>query len=404
LFVTCRSCITEFLDCSCTRSCGYQLVYKQLPSSVTRLSSANILVNNQQDVTMMCNGGTYVEHINRSEIQYVVTVGCYCSLHVGPYFFLNEGLYCENGTLQNETIGVNIWFLLNVPYLSSIFSDHYMFHLDASYLFNRSVPVQLPKLAVNSKTVDELLIGDGSLQFSLEAAINQSLRSQSVYSSLSDYIFDQIVKMKGIGDNAVNWLSWRDWLLFIAVVVLVVNVFWTLLLHFRIRALYIMLPAVPTALPRVSAVLPTPPPQFIFYLPTAPVKNQTAHTSYTEILRIFQFYAPIELILVAAMVIAVMIWLGLFVFRRVKCENYRTFLFVEIGNNKTSVLVSVAKLRHPPNFYQFNVFCDKILLQLRHYFLFGEFAYTGVFISHTLLGQRVSLENVVRFGVSSCTS
>ena len=40
-------------------------------------------------------------------------------------------------------------------------------------------------------------------------------------------------------------------------------------------------------------------------------------------------------------------------------------------------------------------FCDKVLLQLRSYFFFGKFAFTGVLISHTLLGQRVSLENVI---------
>lgn len=119
-------------------------------------------------------------------------------------------------------------------------------------------------------------------------------------------------------------------------------------------------------------------------------------TSYTESLRIFQYYAPIEHILVAALVIVVMIWFGLFVFRKMKRQNYRTFLSVKVGNKKTSVIVSAAKLRYPPNFYQFNVFCDKILLQLRHYFVFGEFAYTGVFISHSLLGQRVSLKNVVK--------
>lgn len=104
---------------------------------------------------------------------------------------------------------------LNVPYLSSIFANHWMFRLDAGYLFNQSVAVRLPRLSVNSKKVQNLLVGDGTLQFSLEAAVNESLKSESVYNSLSDYIFDQLVKMKGIGQGAVNWLSCRDWLLFV---------------------------------------------------------------------------------------------------------------------------------------------------------------------------------------------
>ena len=90
-----------------------------------------------------------------------------------------------------------------------------MFRLDAGYLFNQSVAVRLPRLSVNSKKVQNLLVGDGTLQFSLEAAVNESLKSESVYNSLSDYIFDQLVKMKGIGQGAVNWLSCRDWLLFV---------------------------------------------------------------------------------------------------------------------------------------------------------------------------------------------
>ena len=66
-----------------------------------------------------------------------------------------------------------------------------------NHLFNYSVPVRLPALSVNSKQVQNILVGDGSLQFSLEAAVNQSLRSESVYNGLSDYIFDKMVEMKG---------------------------------------------------------------------------------------------------------------------------------------------------------------------------------------------------------------
>jgi len=314
-----RTCASALLDANLAdikKLCGYQLIYKTLPPSVTRLSTTNVLVNNQQDIVMKCNGGAYTEHINRSEIQFVISIDCYCSLHIGPYLFLNEELRCENGT-RNETTGINIWFLLNIPYLSSIFSDHWMFHLNPNHLFNYSVPVRLPALSVNSKKVQGLLVGDGSLQFSLEATVNQSLRSESVYNGLSYYIFDKMVEMKGSSEGGVNFLSWRDWLLFIVALVLVVNVFWTLIIHFKMRALYIMLPAVPAA-----ASVFTPPPQFVFYLPTMPVNNQTTPTTYTEILRIFQLYAPTEVILVAALIVVVSILLGLVVFKRLKRPSW----------------------------------------------------------------------------------
>ena len=133
-----RTCASALLDANLTdikKLCGYRLIYKTLLSSVTRLSTTHVLVNNQQDIVMKCNGGAYTEHINKSEIQFVVTIDCYCSLHIGPYLFINEELRCENKT-RNETTGVNIWFLLNIPYLSSIFSDHWMFHLNPNHLFN----------------------------------------------------------------------------------------------------------------------------------------------------------------------------------------------------------------------------------------------------------------------------
>jgi len=54
-----KTCASALLDANLAdikKLCNYQLVYKALPSSVTRLSTANILVNSQQEVTMMCNG------------------------------------------------------------------------------------------------------------------------------------------------------------------------------------------------------------------------------------------------------------------------------------------------------------------------------------------------------------
>ena len=59
---------------------------------------------------MKCNDGAFTEH--RTEIQFIVSAGCYCTLHVGPYLFLNEVLRCENGTLSNKTYNMYLWFLL----------------------------------------------------------------------------------------------------------------------------------------------------------------------------------------------------------------------------------------------------------------------------------------------------
>jgi len=168
---------------------------------------------------------------------------------------------------------------------------------------------------------------------------------------------NKMVEMKGSSEGGVNFLSWRDWLLFIVALVLVVNVFWTLVIHFKMRALYIMLPAVPAALPRVAAAsVFTPPPQFVFYLPIMPVSNQTTSTTYAEILCIFQLYSPTEVILVAALIVVVSTLLGLVVFNRLKCPSWRTGLVLEVGNNITSVKISICQLPHPANFYHFNVF------------------------------------------------
>ena len=100
-----RTCASALLDANLAdikKLCGYKLIYKTLPPSVTRLSTTNVLVNNQQDIVMKCNGGAYTEHINRSEFSSLSLLTAIAVCTLAHIFFLmrNYVVKMEHGMRQ----------------------------------------------------------------------------------------------------------------------------------------------------------------------------------------------------------------------------------------------------------------------------------------------------------------
>jgi len=383
-----KTCATSLLTAELNdikKLCGYRVVYKLLPSSAIRLSTDRILVSNEKRVMLRCNALNFAERLNKTEIQYIVHINCFCSLEVGSFVFINEALNCENSTDANGTNAVTVWFMLNIPYLSVLFPNHWVVNIDPDLLLNQSVIVEIPDLLVNSKRVKNLMIGDGNLNFDLEQVLNHTLKSESVYNSMSDYLFDMVARSKNIGEG-LNVFSWLTWMQFIIGFVLIVNLIWTIIIHFRVRAICILLPAIP----RAAAY-----PKLIYYLPTEPSQNaQDDSVDYKEILRVLKIYVPVELILLSLMILVAVtlaIWV---VVKRVNRGRFMTSLYLEVGNNNTSVYLLVGHLKHTPSYYRINIFLDKVLLQLKDFYLFGELRWTGLVVTHTLLETRISLDYV----------
>jgi len=292
---TCASALIEANLQDIKKFCGYEVVCKELPPSSIRLSTDKILVSNQENVLLKCRDPVYQTRFNESQAQYIVHVNCHCNLHVGSLIFLNEGLHCENLTEFNDSSTTFVFYMLNIPYLSGIFPDHWISNVQPDLLFNETILVQVPNLLVHARKVEDILIGDGRLTFDLDHVLNKSLKSEAVFNSLSDYLFDQVVKAKGLARD-VNLLSWQTWLEFVVIFIVVINVVWTIVIHFRVKNLYALLAVVP----RASAY----PYSLIYFLPTEASKTMhDSSWSYKEILNKLREFVPMEILFISVCII-----------------------------------------------------------------------------------------------------
>jgi len=313
-----RTCASALLDAKLSdikQFCGYKIIYTELPSASMRLSENKVLVSNQEHIVLKCNNSDGYQQINTSQIQFIVHIGCFCRLQVGSYIFENEELKCENNTHNLQPTAV--YYMLNIPYLSTIFPDNWVSNVEPNFLFNESVTVEIPNLMINQKKVEDILIGDGGLSFDMENVINRTLQSETVFSSLSDYLFDQIVKSKGLTDN-LNLFSWQTWLELFTVLILVIDIFWTAVIHFRLKAVYALL----ALTPHTSAY----PVKLIYNLATEQAYiEEKSELDYLEILRSLKSYLPLEMSFLTLVIVFLLILAIGFLFKKGSKPNHNTF-------------------------------------------------------------------------------
>jgi len=363
--------------------CRYKIINTDLPKGLIKLHDNMILVSNIDKVTITCRNVNYSQTIELSEMQIVFKLHCGCYALADNFYLVETSLDCSEE--DNLTLSIKPQFIMNIPFLSGFVEDDVTNILKDDVFLNFSIPSNFPKLKIAADKFDAIMGLDTEAEFDMETIINETLKDKEVFSGLSSYILNILLKTQTeIGDfdifNAWNWIS------VVTSTIAVIAFILAIILHFKMKTLFLLM----SSANRVSAdqnILPT---LFAFKSTTAVAPKMFNFEDYiVQLKKLFPMEVSILLCLVF-LVIIFMVYLLSKIKRRVRSG---TTLILELGNETEKILFKVADLAYGPSFYRFTVSRRLVRVVLHEFFFSGMLEWQdGLELSNMELDMNISLK------------
>ena len=372
--------------------CQYLIINSELPQDVIKLNHNTVLISNIGSVTIECINSSQAESFELSEMQTVFSLKCGCVATVGDFYLVETNMQCDRA--ENSNVTIEPRYILNLPYISEFLREDWLHQIQADSYFNFSLPTDFPQLKMASKQYDEIIAADKISSFEMSKIINKTLDDETAFSDLSEYLFNVLIKTHK-HDRSFDFLNAWDWLMIIASVVAFAAMILAITLHFKLKTVYVMLLATQRA--RADLILPTRVMYRAADTTTSPTENKIDFAAYVSTL---QEIVPVDVSILLCFIFAIIMVILYFYLKFKRARNYRTALILEIGNQKTKMLISVGYLSYSPEFYRFIVAQDAVEITLHEYYFSSAVEwFRGIEIKNTLLNMKVQLQTDVRINL-----
>jgi len=338
--------------------CNYHVFTTSLPRGVFKISPHMFLLSNITQVTLYCYEKSVVHEIEVNESQLFFQLPCACELRADEYYVISSSSMCV--AIDNVTLHFHPSFLINLPYLTEFINNHYVLKLqDDSYL-NESISAMLPSLAVASKAYDANLAIEKTSRYDLNRIVNLTKDDVLSYESLSHYIYNSLL-FGHTHNETFDVFNAFDWLLVLATFTGIFALILVVILHFKVRTLFLLLASSGHARADVAN-----PHTLKYHLTSSSAPSPTADYMYYH--RTIQRLFPVDLTLLFCLILFFIFCFGYLYYKYKKSIAMRTSLMLEISDGERSYTYTVTSLSYPPSFYRFTVSQQLIDITLNEFF------------------------------------
>jgi len=218
--------------------------------------------------------------------------------------------------------------------------------LDDSYL-NESISAMLASLAVTSKAYDANLAIEKMQQYDLDRIVNLTKDDVLSYESPSHYIYNSLL-FGHTHNETFDVFNAFDWLLVLATFPGIFALILVVILHFKVRTLFLLLASSGHAKADVAN-----PHTLMYHLTSSSAPTLRADYMYYHctIQRLF----PVDLTLLFCLILFFIFCFGYLYYKYKKSISMRTSLMLEISDGERSYTYTVTSLSYPPSFNHFTV-------------------------------------------------
>ena len=120
-----------------------------------KLTSNLILLSNISRLTVQCNNNNISQVITVTKIQTVYELHCSCSFQTDNFFIPHSPLHCDEASNSNLTVEPK--YIINLPYAHAYLGKSILDIIQQDDIFNVSIAIKLPKLAIAKKVYENRL-------------------------------------------------------------------------------------------------------------------------------------------------------------------------------------------------------------------------------------------------------
>ena len=322
-------------------------IYAPVPKAVIKLTSNLILLSNISRLTVQCNNNNISQVITVTKIQTVYELHCSCSLQADSFFIPHSPRHCDETSNSNLTVKPK--YIINLPYVHAYLGKSILDIIQEDDIFNVSIPIKLPKLAIAEKVYENRFAVMRDKTFDLATVINQTKKDNKVYAGLGHLLFNDLLdaNLKGSDFDMLNPFTWIQIAIgLIATAVLALSV----LLYCRLRTVMILL-----ARPVHSAAFP-----LVIELPTTTFRSTTNNDTlnYWDYHQKLTELVPIDISFLLCFLLFLIFFLWRYCRRCVHDilnRNVRTKIYLELTDQINTVTFKVATLPYNASFYRLTV-------------------------------------------------
>jgi len=150
------------------------------------------LLSNITQLTIKCENNNTLQIITLKEIQTVHELHCSCAYHADSFYIADSPLHCDETTDSNLTIEPK--YIINLPYVHAFLDKPILEIIEEDYIFNISIPIKLPKLAIAEKRYQDRISLDQWKSFDLVTVINQTQQDKQVFAGLGHLLLDNLLE------------------------------------------------------------------------------------------------------------------------------------------------------------------------------------------------------------------
>jgi len=227
---------------------------------------------------------------------------------------------------------------------------------DDSYL-NHTVAAILPALQIASKEYDVTLSLEKTAKFKMDAIVNKTKEDIDSYTSLSHYLYNVLLKSH-THERTFDWFDAFDILLLLASIAGLLALGLSVIMHFRLRSVMILLSKSSRALAQWAPGLIT------FPQAKAAVPTVQSTIDYLYFHKTIKELVPIDLSIMFFIIFITIILVGYLFYKYLKSTRMQTTLILEISDGEQSLSWNLQALQLAPSFYKFHVDKQSINLVL----------------------------------------
>ena len=190
--------------------CGYSIIYTPVPKAVYKVTNDIILLSNITQLTIKCENNDTRQIIKLHEIQTVYELHCSCSYQADSFYIPYSPRKCDETADSNFTIEPK--YIINLPYIHAFLGKSILDIIKEDDIFNMSILVKLPKLAIAEKIYQDRLAVDHGKAFDLATVINQTQNDNKVFAGLRHLLLNDLLDahLEEQGFDLFNWFTWIE--------------------------------------------------------------------------------------------------------------------------------------------------------------------------------------------------
>ena len=253
---------------------SYQLVDLELTAAALAIRNYDywlihrkiylLLFSKVNQATLKCDNGQTADDVKSNETQFVITLPCGCVLMAREIFIPASSIHCVQ--VANLSLDLELQYLANIPYINSFFKEDMLSVVRNYSYLNHTIAAILPALQIASKEYEVTVSLEKTAKFKMDAIVNKTKEDIDSYTSLSHYLYNVLLKTH-THERTFDWFNAFDILLLLASIAGLLALGLSVIMHFRLRSVMLLLAKSSRALaqeapglitfPQAKAAVPT---------------------------------------------------------------------------------------------------------------------------------------------------